>query len=242
MTRPADITLLDEMRSLQMWLSLEFPDDEIRRSRPDESETYDMIIEMVDVVDNARGTYMTETTLPVVIQRWCDSYDIALGAAERIRRLFRKGKVIEQQGTRADGSAVITGVVVTGLQAGMFVRGQGIPDDTKITSVGVGQFTMSANATSDGTSSVTTGYQGNKSRVPVWKFGASGSPDEYPDPALDTPDRFLRVDDLEVRVLPADEPTKFVAVCDVRLNGWRIIFDHTDQLVEFVQVDPDSVT
>lgn len=60
-------------------------------------------------------------------------------------------------GTRTNGSAVITGLSsTTGFVAGMFVRGTGIPNGAKIASVDSGsQITLDQNATSSGTSSLT---------------------------------------------------------------------------------------
>ena len=60
-------------------------------------------------------------------------------------------------GTRTSGSAIITGLADTSdMAAGMFVRGTGIANGTKIASVdGATQITLDANATSSGTSTVT---------------------------------------------------------------------------------------
>ena len=65
--------------------------------------------------------------------------------------------IIAGNGTRTNASAVITGLVSTAdLAPGMFVRGTGIPNGTKILTVDSGsQITLTANATSSGTSTVT---------------------------------------------------------------------------------------
>lgn len=92
MSRPADILLSDELRSLQLYLSLQFTSDEIRLSRPEEDQPYDMLIEPpAEIVATARGTYMTEHTMPLVVQRWCNCYNDALEMTERLVRAFRIG-------------------------------------------------------------------------------------------------------------------------------------------------------
>lgn len=174
MSRPADISLLDEARSIQLYLSLVFPDDEIRRSKPHEDEAYDMLLDFSsEQAFEARGTYMADSTLPITVQRWCEDHDEALETVETMQRLFRKGL---------------------------------------------------------------EGYWGERSRVPVWDWSefAGAAPDALLEG--DEPDRFLRVEDLETRVLPADEPTKYVAVCDLRLRGWRITHTHTDQLINAIDL------
>lgn len=59
--------------------------------------------------------------------------------------------------TRTNGSAILTGLADTSvLEAGMFVRGTGIPNGTKILTVdSASQITLDANASSSGTSAIT---------------------------------------------------------------------------------------
>lgn len=172
MSPSIDISLSDEIRSLALYLSLQFPSAEIRRSRPLEGEEYDIVIEEITSHSmNHRGTYMAETVMPLTIQRWCDDYAESLDYAENLRRLF------------------IMGV-----------------------------------------------DPGKRSRVPVWSWVAIPAADPsdppiysgIPDPATDAPARFLKVDDCEVRVLPAETPGQYVAICDVRLLGWRVTYPDFD--------------
>jgi hypothetical protein len=173
---PADITLYDELRSLQGYLAAEFTSDEIRLERPSEDEPYDMLIEPPqETTDVARGTYMAEVTMPLTIQRWCSSYLDAADVMERLRRVF--------------------------------IIGHGV---------------------------------GSKMRIPVWKYPLPGSPTPpIPDPLVDTPDRFLKVDDLSIKIMPAEQQGQHVVICDVRLSGWRITHEFTDQLIETVDINPD---
>lgn len=182
MPRPADVNLADEILSLKFYLSMAFPDDEIRHERPDEDEPYTMIVEPPsNVLSHARGKYMSERTMPLVVQRWCDDYMTAAAYVEDIIRLFTKG----------------------------------IPP-------------------------------GERRRVPVWKWSLQpvdhdADPDTppvlmYVEPDLDEdpPDRFLRVADVEGRVLPGQKVGVHVATVDVRVHGWRIDHTHTDQYIEHV--------
>ena len=162
MTRPADITIADEILSIKQYLSMAFPLDEIRHARPDETEPYTMLIEPPEsVLSNARGKYMSERAMPLTIQRWCDTYLDAAAYVENLERLFRKGIA-----------------------------------------------------------------PGNRSRIPVWKW------DTPPDPLADKPDRFLRVDDVEGRILPGEKVGTFVAIMDIRVLGWRIVHEFVDQYIE----------
>lgn len=163
MTRPADINIADEILSLKFYLSLAFPSDEIRHYRPDEDEPYTMLIEPPEaILANARGKYMSERSMPMVVQRWCDDYLTAVAYVEGLLRLFRKGIA-----------------------------------------------------------------PGNRSRIPVWKWD---SPTDAPNILTDVPDRFLKVSDLEGRVLPGEKVGTHVAIVDVRVNGWRIDHTFTDNM------------
>lgn len=174
--RPDDIAESDELKSLQFYLSLAFPDDEIRRSRPHEDEEYDMLIDAsTGTAFDSRGSYLTETSSSITIQRWCDSHDEALDYAEAIARL-----------------------IVVGQTPG-FIR-----------------------------------------RVPVWKWNFT-LPQVQPEVGTDDPDRFLRVSSCETRVLQSDPPTKYVAICDVQLRGWRITHAFEDQLIEEVDIEREQL-
>lgn len=90
--RPDDITETDELKSLAFYLSLQFPDDEIRRSRPHEDEPYDMLIDSsIGTIFEQRGAYLADSTKTLVIQRWCDDYDTALDYSEQLARLMMVG-------------------------------------------------------------------------------------------------------------------------------------------------------
>lgn len=172
MSRPAEITLWDEIRSIQMYVRQEFTTDKIRIERPQEDVPYDILIEPpAEIMSDARGVYMTDETLPLTIQRWCTTYTIALTSLERLKILFNKG-------------------------------------------IGMG----------------------DKRRIPVWVHPLPGAPSpDVPDPDVDTPDRWLRVEDLSARILPSQTIGEYIVVVDLRLKGWRITHEHTDQLVEVVQ-------
>lgn len=174
--RPANITESDELKSLQFYLSLEFPSDEIRRSRPHEDEQYDMLIDpSAAMTFESRGSYMAETSMSITIQRWCDSFDEAAHYAEGMARLFMIGRT-----------------------------------------------------------------PGNKSRVPVWLWSFE-LPQVQPEVGTDEPDRFLRVGSCETRILQADKPTSYVAICEVQLRGWRITHTFTDQLIEEVDITQEQL-
>lgn len=178
MTRPADITAWDELRSLQGYLAQEFTSDEIRLERPQEDEPYDMLIEPpLEIMSEARGTYMADRTIPLTVQRWCTTYLDALDVMERIERVFHTGHGL-----------------------------------------------------------------GDKRRVPVWKYPLPGAPSpSMPDTAATAPDRFLRVEDVSVRILPSEKLGEYIVICDLRLKGWRIIHQHTDQTIDVVNATTDVV-
>lgn len=90
---PADIRVSDEIRSIKFYLSLAFPSDEIRHERPDEDDPYTMLVEPPSaVVSAARGKFMSERSIPLVVQRWCDDYMTATEYVENILRLFHVGR------------------------------------------------------------------------------------------------------------------------------------------------------
>lgn len=167
MTRPANVTIADEILSLKLYLSRTFPTDEIRHFRPDEDEPYTMLIEPPEaVISNQRGKYLSERAMPLTIQRWCDSYMQAADYVERLEVLFRKGEA-----------------------------------------------------------------PGNRSRVPVWKWVDEQTP---PDMDNDVPDRFLKVADVDGRILPGEKVGTHIAILDVRLLGWRIVHTYSDTLIQTV--------
>ena len=178
MTSPADINLYDELRSIQAYLSTEFPSLEIRISRPKQDEDYDMLIEPpLEIIDDSRGTYMSDVTMPLTIQRWCDSYGEAVTAAEDLRRVFI---------------------------------------------LGVGQ--------------------GDKRRVPIWKFANYDQPLSHPDTpdiTVDAPDRFLKVADLSTKIMQTEKVGEFVVIVDLKLQGWRISWTRAVDTIDTVNINVD---
>lgn len=174
--RPPVITQSDEIKSLQFYLSLAFPHDEIRRSRPQEDEPYDMLIDTsIGVTSEHRGPYLSETTMMIVVQRWCQSHDQAMQYSEAISQLMMKGIA-----------------------------------------------------------------PGHPRRVPIWQWNFV-RPKVQPDISTDDPSRYLRVVNCETRILQADPPTKYVAICEVEFKGWRITHEFTDQLIEEVDIEREQL-
>jgi hypothetical protein len=91
MTRPADITVLDEIKSLQMYLSVMFPSDEIRRARPEEGDEYTMLITQPNISVTHHNNFMSTKVIGLNIQRWCDDFDEALEYQNDFEILFTKG-------------------------------------------------------------------------------------------------------------------------------------------------------
>lgn len=91
MAIPVEITSYDEVKSVQMYVSLLFQNDEIRVSRPQEDEKYDTLIEFGPMMTEGKNDYYDTTDVAFTVQRWCADYKSALVAAEQLNRLFAKG-------------------------------------------------------------------------------------------------------------------------------------------------------
>ena len=82
----------DEIRSVQLQLSRAYPTLEIRTERPQEAETYDVLVELAgDAKNEMRGTYMSTRKFGLVIQRWMSGRNKTLDWNDAVEQLLRKG-------------------------------------------------------------------------------------------------------------------------------------------------------
>lgn len=106
---------------------------------------------------------IADFTWPVVQDGWleCDGSDINITTYGTLFAVM----TIQQNGTRSSGNAVITSLTSTSnMKVGYYVYGVGIPEDTTILTINSAtQITMSANASSTGTTTVI---------VSPWRMGA----------------------------------------------------------------------
>lgn len=106
---------------------------------------------------------IADFTWPVVQDGWleCDGSDVNITTYGNLFSVM----TIQMNGTRTNGSNVITSLSsTTNMRVGYYIYGIGIPEDTTITVINSGsQVTMSANASSSGTTTVI---------VSPWRLGS----------------------------------------------------------------------
>lgn len=85
---PVNPTYDDEIKAIQLLMSIAFPDIIIKTERPEhEDDYYDMLIEDdAEAAMAMRGTYMRTRRLPITIQFWTTSRAAARVATEAMER------------------------------------------------------------------------------------------------------------------------------------------------------------
>ena len=85
---PVNPTYDDEIKAIQLLMSIAFPSLIIKTERPEhEDDLYDMLIEDdAEAAMAMRGTYMRERRLPITIQQWVTSRAEARVATEEMER------------------------------------------------------------------------------------------------------------------------------------------------------------